>query len=108
VVRAEELKIKVRELSPVEARSNTSTVALRVLGGDEKGSLESETVKYGRESHRTWTRERLRWRGKTAIVNDRPILSSKRMLHKNYNRKCSVGKKNYWSLSVKGLVAKTN
>jgi hypothetical protein len=27
----------------VEAGSNTSTVALRVVGGDEKGSLESET-----------------------------------------------------------------
>jgi hypothetical protein len=35
----------------VEAGSNTSTVALRVVGGDEKESLESETVKYGRESH---------------------------------------------------------
>jgi hypothetical protein len=29
-------------------RSNTSTAALRVVGGDEKGTLESETVKYGR------------------------------------------------------------
>jgi hypothetical protein len=27
----------------VEAGSNTSTVALRVVRGDEKGSLESET-----------------------------------------------------------------
>jgi hypothetical protein len=34
----------------VDAGSNTSTVALRVVGGDEKGSLESETVKYGHES----------------------------------------------------------
>jgi hypothetical protein len=33
----------------VEAGSNTSTVTLRVVGGDEKGSLETETVKYGRE-----------------------------------------------------------
>jgi hypothetical protein len=31
----------------VEAGSNTSTVTLRVVGVDEKGSLESETVKYG-------------------------------------------------------------
>jgi hypothetical protein len=31
----------------VEAGSNTSIVALRVVGGDEKGSLKSETVKYG-------------------------------------------------------------
>jgi hypothetical protein len=30
--------------SRVEAGSNTSTVTLRVVGGDEKGSLESETV----------------------------------------------------------------
>jgi hypothetical protein len=29
----------------VEARSNTSTVALQVVGGDEKGSLEYEGVK---------------------------------------------------------------
>jgi hypothetical protein len=31
----------------VEAESNTSTVTLRVVVGDEKGSLKSETVKYG-------------------------------------------------------------
>jgi hypothetical protein len=31
--------------SRVEAGSNTSTVTLRVVGGDEKGSLNSETVK---------------------------------------------------------------
>jgi hypothetical protein len=29
----------------VEVGSNTSIVTLRVVGGDEKGSLESETVK---------------------------------------------------------------
>jgi hypothetical protein len=46
-----------REFIRVEAGSNTSTVALRVLGGIEKGSLESETVKYGSESHRTRIRE---------------------------------------------------
>jgi hypothetical protein len=34
----------------VEAVSNTSNVALRVVGRDEKGSLDSETVKYGHES----------------------------------------------------------
>jgi hypothetical protein len=26
------------------------------------------------------------------IINDRPVISSERMLHKDYNRKCSVGK----------------
>jgi hypothetical protein len=34
----------------VEAGSNTSTVTLRVVGGDEKGSLKYDTVKYVRES----------------------------------------------------------
>jgi hypothetical protein len=32
----------------VEVGSNTTTVTLLVVGGDEKGSLKSETVKYGR------------------------------------------------------------
>jgi hypothetical protein len=44
-------------VSRVEAGSNTSTMTLRVVGGDEKGSLESETVKYGREYHGTRTQE---------------------------------------------------
>jgi hypothetical protein len=35
----------------VKAGSNTSTVSMRVVGGDENGSLESETVKYGHEFH---------------------------------------------------------
>jgi hypothetical protein len=56
-------------------------------------SLESETVKYGHESRGTRTRERLRWRGQAAIVNDKPIPSSERMLRKNYDRKCLVQKK---------------
>jgi hypothetical protein len=41
----------------VEAGSNTSIVTLRVVGGDEKRSLESETVKYGHESYGTRTRK---------------------------------------------------
>jgi hypothetical protein len=41
----------------VEAGSNTSTVNLLVVGGDEKGSLNYETVKYGHESHGTRTRK---------------------------------------------------
>jgi hypothetical protein len=54
----------------VEAGSNTSTVTLRVVGGDEKGSLKSETVKYGRKSEGTKTRERLRWQGPAAHTKD--------------------------------------
>jgi hypothetical protein len=67
----------------VEAGSNTSTVTLRVVGGDEKGSLKSETVKYGHECQGTRTQERLRWRGPAAYTNDRPVLSSERAPHKN-------------------------
>jgi hypothetical protein len=50
VVRDEILKAKVK-VSCVEAGSNTSNVTLRVVGGDENENLESETVKYGHESH---------------------------------------------------------
>jgi hypothetical protein len=67
----------------VEAGSNTSTVTLRVVGGDEKGSLKCETVKYGREIQGTGTKERLRWQGTAAHIKDRPVLSSERAPHKN-------------------------
>jgi hypothetical protein len=50
-----------------EAGSNTSTMTLQVVGGNEKGSLKSETVKYGREFQGTPTRERLRWQGASSI-----------------------------------------
>jgi hypothetical protein len=43
--------------SGVDAGSNTSTVTLRVVEGDEKESLESGRVKYGHESHGNRTRE---------------------------------------------------
>jgi hypothetical protein len=49
--------VSVLVLSRVEAGSNTFTVAMRDVGGDEEGSPESETVKYGLQSHGTRTRE---------------------------------------------------
>jgi hypothetical protein len=67
----------------VEAGSNTSTMTLRVVGGDEKGSLKTETVKYGRGIQGTRTWERLGWRGPAAYTKDRPVLSSERAPHKN-------------------------
>jgi hypothetical protein len=67
----------------VEAGSNNSTVTQRIVGGDEKGSLKSETVKYGHEVQGTRTRERLRWRGPAAYTKDRPVLSSEKAPHKN-------------------------
>jgi hypothetical protein len=47
------------------------------------------------------------WRGPAAIVNDRLILSSERMLHRDYNHKCSVDKK-ILVMGLKGLGAKTS
>jgi hypothetical protein len=67
----------------VKAGSNTSTVTVRVVGGDEKGSLKSETVKYGSEFQGARTRERLRWQGPAAFAKDRPALSSERAAHRN-------------------------
>jgi hypothetical protein len=77
----------------VEAGSNTSTVTLRVVGGDEKESLKSETVKYGRESKGTRTQERLRWQEPAAYTKDRPVLSSERALHKT---RPQLSKSNYY------------
>jgi hypothetical protein len=51
---------EISVLPRVEAGSNTSTVTLRVVGGDEKGSLKSKTLKYARESQGTRTKVRLR------------------------------------------------
>jgi hypothetical protein len=42
-------------VAEIEAGSNISIVALRVVEGDEKGSLESEAKIYGLEFHRTRT-----------------------------------------------------
>jgi hypothetical protein len=51
----------------VEAGSNTSTVTLRVIGGDEKGSLKSETVKYSRKSQGTRTEKDCAGKGQRHI-----------------------------------------
>jgi hypothetical protein len=59
----------------------TITDSGRVVGGDEKGSLKSEAVKYGRKSQGTRTRERMRWQGPAARTKDRPVLSSERAPH---------------------------
>jgi hypothetical protein len=67
----------------MEAGSNTSTVTLRVIRGNEKGSLKLETVKYGTEYQGIRTREILHWQGPAAYTKDRPVLSSERAPHKN-------------------------
>jgi hypothetical protein len=72
-----------KAVTRVEAESNTSTVTLRVIGGDGKRSLKSDKVKYGRESQGTRTQERLHWQGQVACSKGRLILSSGRAPHKN-------------------------
>jgi hypothetical protein len=94
----------------VEAGQNTSTVALRVVRGDKKGTQcpgvylghsvlggykygdlalqvggvsRIEKIKYDLESSGTQTGARLRWRGPAATVNYRPVLSSERALQNN-------------------------
>jgi hypothetical protein len=54
------------------SQSVESRVTLRVVGGDENGSLKSETVKDGHKSQGTRTRERLRWRGPAAYIKADP------------------------------------
>jgi hypothetical protein len=56
----------------VEAGSNTSTVTLRVVGGDETGSLKSETVKYGRKSQGTTTEKDCAGKGQRLIQKTDP------------------------------------
>jgi hypothetical protein len=40
-----EVNAEVSSVTRVEAGSNTSTVTLRIVGGDEKGSVKPEIVK---------------------------------------------------------------
>jgi hypothetical protein len=71
-----------KKTTRVESGSNTSAVTLRVVGGDEKGSLRYETVTYGRKYQGTRTRERLRWQEPATHIKERPVLSSERASHK--------------------------
>jgi hypothetical protein len=32
-----------------------------------------------------------------AILNEKPILSHERMLHKDYDHRCSIEKKKFWA-----------
>jgi hypothetical protein len=52
-----ETVFSIRSIQNCYKCDDTSIVALRAVGGDENGSLESETVKCGRESQGTRTRE---------------------------------------------------
>jgi hypothetical protein len=81
--KSNKLRSRAVKKKRVETGSNTSTVTLRVVGGDEKGSLKSQTVKYGLETKGPQIQEGLHWRGPVVYTKDRPVLSSERTLHKN-------------------------
>jgi hypothetical protein len=65
-------------------------VTLRVVGGDEKGSLKFETVKYRRESQGTRTRVRLRWLGPAAYTKDRQRLLVREGAPQKQDRNCQI------------------
>jgi hypothetical protein len=46
--------------------------------------------------------------GPAAIANDRPILSSEKILYKDYDLRCSTEKRYILAVSLKELGAKTN
>jgi hypothetical protein len=82
--------LKDQQRTRMEAGSNTSILTLRVVGGDEKGSLKSETVKYGRESHGLGPEKDCAKQGPAAYTKDRPVLSSERESHKKQDRNCQT------------------
>jgi hypothetical protein len=63
--------------------------------------LESEIVKCDFVSRGTRTWEWLRCRRPASIVNHIPVLPSERILRRDYNPKCWVGKK-YWPWVLRG------
>jgi hypothetical protein len=75
-------------------------VSLSVASYDDgKGSLKSETVKYGRESQWTRTRERICWQRPAACTKDGPVLSSERAPHKEQDCNCETVI-NIWSWAI--------
>jgi hypothetical protein len=48
------------------------------------------------------------WQRPSIFIRDKPILSSERMLHKDYDCKGSVAKEKTLIMSLKRLGAKTN
>jgi hypothetical protein len=76
-----------------------TTVTMRVVGGDEKGSLKSETVKYGCESKGTRTQERLRWQGPAAYKKSNPLVREGVPQKPDHNCRAVI---NIWSWAPDG------
>jgi hypothetical protein len=91
----------VRWFTRVEAGSNTSTVTLRVVGGNEKGSLKSETVKYGRESQGTRSENNCAGKGHQHIRKTDPSSRQRGRPPKKQDRNCQTVI-NIWSWASDG------
>ena len=65
-------------------------MTLRDVGGDEKGSLKSEAVKYGREYQGTRTKERLPWQGPTAYTKDKTRPLAREGATQKHDRNCQT------------------
>jgi hypothetical protein len=70
----------------VSAATDTQATIEKILGtmffrAVQSGKKGMELVNWGSIDERS-----------SIFIRDKPILSSQRMLHKDYNRKCSVGK----------------
>jgi hypothetical protein len=75
------LRLRLRLSSGIpreDAGSNTSTVSLRVVGDDEKETLESVTVKYGRESRRTRTSSNCKRQARPFVREDAPYQQTRK------------------------------
>jgi hypothetical protein len=117
----------------VEAGLNNSTIALRVVGGNENGTqcvggmtgppCPWGVYKYGDLTLHIGGVSNLKqqnmvmspavpatendWAGEGHQQKRQTVLSSERMLHKDYNRKCS-GQKKILVVGLKGFGTKTN
>jgi hypothetical protein len=90
----------LKDSQRVKAGSNTSTVTLRVVRGEEKRSLKSETVKYGHEYQVTRTRERIPGEGQQHIQKTDPF-SRQRGRPQKHDRNCQRVM-NIWSWAPDG------
>jgi hypothetical protein len=99
---------EIRQTDVVQKDFNVCAVTLRVVGGDEKGSLKCETVIDGLKSQGTRTREKLRWQGPAAHTKDRPVLSSERAPYKNKTVNCHTSNKDLVVSPRRVLCSKTD
>jgi hypothetical protein len=79
----------------MEGGSNTSTVALRVVGGDKREVSIWDSKIWSRVPRDSDPRTNVRARP-AAIVNERSILSSEKILYKKYDAGVVQLRKKFW------------